>query len=72
MKPLTEAQAGACEHAKTPRCRCRCGGVFHGAGRATNREDFERLHEGDPHHLPKDAATSQLGLPLADVFSQQK
>lgn len=31
-RPLTAKQAAACEDAKHPRCRCRCGGAFHGAG----------------------------------------
>ncbi len=27
---MTENQAGRCETAKHPRCRCRCGGRLHG------------------------------------------
>ena len=28
---------GRCHNAKRPRCRCWCGGAFHGAGGAANR-----------------------------------
>lgn len=30
-KPLSARQAAACEGAKNPRCRCRCGGTLHGS-----------------------------------------
>lgn len=54
MRPLTEKQARSCEYAKTKRCRCRCGGALHGAGRlaadAPGRE-FELLPESDSHRL---------------------
>ncbi len=33
MKRLSARQAARCEEAKAPRCRCRCGGVFHGSMR---------------------------------------
>jgi len=44
MRALTAKQAGACEAAKSRRCRCRCGGVFHGAGRS-----LADVPAGDPH-----------------------
>lgn len=46
MKALSERQAARCEDAKTPRCRCRCGGVLHGCGRGV---DFRALPPEDPH-----------------------
>jgi hypothetical protein len=61
MKPLTERQARRCEDARGGRCRCRCGGAFHGSHRAqiavdvkqaeTPREWFEELPPTDPHKL---------------------
>jgi len=64
MKSLTEKQAKRCEEAKTPRCRCRCHGRYHGASRQRDieierditqpltREFFEALPADDPHHIP--------------------
>ena len=46
MKKLSAKQAGACEHAKHPRCACRCGGLLHGAGRTP---DVRTLPVDDPH-----------------------
>jgi hypothetical protein len=46
MRPLSDRQANACEHAKTPKCRCRCKGAFHGAARV---DDRSQLPAGDPH-----------------------
>ena len=54
MRALSERQAAACETASRPVCRCRCGGVFHGAGRndeIVTREFFEGLAPDDPHHI---------------------
>ena len=34
MKRLSHRQAGICETATGLRCRCRCGGVLHGAVRS--------------------------------------
>jgi len=38
MKPISEGvlryQAMRCETAKYPRCKCRCGGAFHGTKHA--------------------------------------
>jgi hypothetical protein len=46
MKPLTRARATACENAKGGRCRCRCRGALHGAGRTS---DTAALPLEDPH-----------------------
>ena len=44
-RPLSERQARACEDADTSRCRCRCGGRFHGARRGA----VDQLPAADPH-----------------------
>ncbi len=59
MKALTESQGRRCENARHPRCRCRCGGKFHGAGRVVQgaaREQFTALGRDDPHFLPVSCA----------------
>ncbi|MGE0160714.1 MAG: hypothetical protein AB7T31_15005 [Gemmatimonadales bacterium] len=70
MKPLSYAAAARCENATHPRCKCRCGGVLHGAKR--NRP--ENLPPDDPHHaeLPKeDPQTSILeALDHGDVLER--
>jgi len=45
VRALSERQASRCENAATPKCRCRCGGRFHGAKRGSVRE----LAPDDPH-----------------------
>lgn len=47
MRPLNAQQATACEHATSSRCRCRCGGRMHGAGRG----EVVALPAGDPHRV---------------------
>src|SRR5256885_9806190 len=63
MKPLSDKQALACEQAREPVCRCRCGGAGHGAKRggvhadgSIDRAFFEALQKDDPHYLPDEAA----------------
>lgn len=51
MKQLSERQANACEQATHARCRCRCGGAFHGRKLGAGRAFFESLPKDDPHHL---------------------
>jgi hypothetical protein len=54
MNQLTEARIRAlgdrCEHAKSKRCKCRCGGTLHGAahGRAWAAKEFfrDRIRNG--------------------------
>jgi hypothetical protein len=48
MRELSKSQANACEHATNKRCRCRCGGAFHGAGRVTV-DELSLLAPDDPH-----------------------
>lgn len=54
MRRLTHTQAERCEISHTPRdkCRCRCGGRFHGAGRG--------------YHAIATGQTEQLTLPGID------
>lgn len=62
MRRLSIRQVVRCETAKTRRCRCRCGGLLHGAGRLTDPDDhaaLEHLDELDPH---KPGAPRQLEL----------
>ena len=47
-RPLSSAQAVACETAKHPRCRCRCGGTFHGAGHESLLADESRVGDQGP------------------------
>lgn len=62
MRALSERQAQTCEHAKNPRCRCRCGGAAHGTARGSGREFFEALDQEDPHYLPDEAVKRQRRL----------
>lgn len=69
MRQLSERQARNCEEARTPRCRCRCGGRLHGVKRGGNNPErtfYEDLPDDDPHHLKpkKPAPPRQLKLPL--------
>ncbi len=61
MRALSATQVTRCEQGKHPRCRCRCQGVLHGAGRSALAEYFEGVGDEDPHQLPK--RTRQLRLP---------
>ncbi len=47
MRVLPYHQAHRCEHARSGRCRCQCGGAYHGAARMP----VERLPLDDPHSV---------------------
>jgi len=49
MKRLSMRSATRCETAKNARCRCRCGGLLHGAKRSEDAAYFEALPDEDPH-----------------------
>lgn len=57
MRALSVRAAARCEQACTSRCRCRCGGVLHGAGRLQEVENGEEraflagLPADDPHYV---------------------
>jgi hypothetical protein len=61
MRALSVTQASRCETAKSPKCRCRCKGKLHGAGRTATADAwfFEGLARDDPHHIP-DASERDL------------
>jgi hypothetical protein len=64
-RPLTPAQAKACETATGGRCRCQCGGQMHGARRTT---DPWTLPDSDPHFaVPRWGAQLALPLPTPDT-----
>lgn len=52
MRSLSFRQISDCEHARTNRCRCRCGGKLHGIKRGDGETFFEALPVDDPHFLP--------------------
>jgi hypothetical protein len=49
VKKLSMRAAQRCEAAKTGRCRCRCGGLLHGAARGMDEAFFAALPDDDPH-----------------------
>ena len=52
-------QAQLCETACGPRCKCRCGGIFHGMKRSSEDAFFEALPADDPHHALGPEAAKQ-------------
>ncbi len=50
MRPLARRQATSCERGDGNRCRCRCGGKYHGAWRV---DDVRALPVNDPHFPDK-------------------
>lgn len=66
MKALSARQATSCETAKTRRCRCRCGGLLHGAGRFKAADDVGALRADDPHFFAG-AATYRNARELAGL-----
>jgi len=63
-RALTTRQALTCEGADTLRCRCRCGGTYHGVKRSAMGEYFEQLPENDPHHTPERSRQMPLPKPV--------
>lgn len=61
MRPLNVRQVLVCEAATHRRCRCRCGGLLHGAERSKIPEFYEQLPKRDPHWLKE--KSRQLPLP---------
>jgi hypothetical protein len=56
MRALTLNQAQRCETAHSGRCRCRCRGQLHGAGRNLSEAFFLSLPEDDPHRATEPRA----------------
>jgi hypothetical protein len=61
MRALSATAAAKCEQATTARCRCRCGGAYHGAARYAEPDDAYLLDADDPH-LPALGQGRQLAL----------
>lgn len=62
MRPLNERQARRCEEAHHPRCRCRCGGILHGATRGgvdAPADYYEQLGDDDPHRIETEEVKAQ-------------
>lgn len=57
MRRLSFRSAQRCEDAKEDICRCRCGGMFHGARRGS----VGALPYGDPHSLEKKCSLCKGG-----------
>ena len=68
MRALGVRQASRCETALEDKCRCRCGGRFHGARRVLDQDAtrFSELAPEDPHHIPTDAE-KRLARKLARI-----
>lgn len=58
-KALSFRQASQCETSFSDRCRCRCGGAFHGAYRVDN---VRALPLNDPHFPGKELLIDDLLL----------
>jgi hypothetical protein len=71
-RALSFQQAHSCENATTERCRCRCGGQFHGAKRNwlhfPDSMFLELLPGDDPHHI--DAVPKQTGKAQPDTSAE--
>jgi hypothetical protein len=50
MMRLSMRSAQRCETAQTKRCKCRCGGLLHGAKRGQDAGFFKSLPLTDPHY----------------------
>ena len=59
MRALSASQAGRCEKAKGGKCRCRCGGAFHGINVGGGRPPPWELPKDDPHHTRQPAEKSR-------------
>jgi len=66
MKRLSMRAAQRCETAKGKTCKCRCGGLLHGAGRGQDASYFEKLPKDDPHHALSKGKKPEKPLPLFD------
>lgn len=57
MRRLSVSQAARCEQATGPKCKCRCGGAYHGASRQAEQQGVTleqflmALPEDDPHKI---------------------
>jgi hypothetical protein len=63
----TRVCGGTCHKAKGAKCRCWCGGVFHGAGGQLTREVFTR--ELGLERVPNTEREFQIATGQRDLFS---
>ena len=66
-RALGAKAASRCENAKTPTCKCRCGGLLHGKGRtsaAGGPASLFDLPRTDPHHPQFKGETVQRELAI--------
>jgi hypothetical protein len=67
VKSLSARQAVSCETARTKRCRCRCGGLLHGAGRFTDIDGDGQMRAelpaDDPHNPARREPTPPAAAP---------
>jgi len=71
---LSFRQAQACENAEHPTCRCRCGGVLHGANRIARlapREVYTSLQPEDPHNPLTKRERVKGGLIEVDLMNRR-
>lgn len=68
MKKLSMSQANRCENAAHSRCRCRCKGELHGAGRGHTENFFRLLNSDDPHHAVPKAMSLSFKKRQMDLF----
>jgi len=71
MRMLTDAQATACETAKHPTCRCRCGGQFHGKNHAPLIEE-ERMARAKALALEGQLCAERLVAALPSEVAQAR
>ncbi len=67
IRSLSARQAAKCEASTHPRCKCRCGGVLHGAARVKSGDELAWLDEDDPHYVKASGHPEQLRLELEVV-----
>jgi len=63
VRQLSARQAAACETATSKRCKCRCGGAYHGAARVTE-DELGLLATDDPHRA---GAPAPVQLTISEV-----
>ena len=68
MRRLSGAQARRCEKGEKPRCRCRCGGQYHGSQRSQLPEFYEALPPEDPHVTRRVSKQFPLPSPFGDGY----
>jgi hypothetical protein len=72
LRSLSRRQADRCELALEPACKCRCGGVKHGAKRGSGIAFFNALPVDDPHYIPsKEARAAEKKRQRDEVWKRR-